>query len=515
MPRSAGALVRLWLAVAAFAAGTAQGLEARPPWVVLALGGLGASGLLRRRSPASVAGLVAAVFALGWSGAAQRTQQPAAVEALAASVSRCKVRGGVLESAGGLGTLVALGRAECEGWPPVERPGVVVLDGMVGDPGSPLWAEGWLLPLSSEGFDTARWRVGARAYLDAEAVRWLPPTAPLPALAASVRGGLARAATSLPPERAALLRGLAIGDTRTFDASAQARFRRAGLAHLVAVSGSNVAIVLGAVALGLGPFAPLVRLGGALSALVMFVLVVGPEPSVLRAAAMGAVGAIALFSGRRAEPLHALGLALIFVVALRPGLVSSVGLHLSAAATAGIVLWARPLAGHLGLAPRPVALGLGATLAAQLAVAPLVIIAFGELSVVGPLANLLAMPAVPPATVMGLGAAVAGALYEPAGGLLARAAEPFVAWIMVVGNALGAAPLASIELAGWAGWVAAVPLALCAFTAAVSENGESTASPPAGSVADVQASEKQASQGGREPALSAARRRPPRLRRAP
>jgi competence protein ComEC len=213
----------------------------------------------------------------------------------------------------------------------------------------------------------------------------------------------------------------------------------------------------------LGPLGLRARVAGAFLGLALFVVVVGPEPSVLRAAAMGGVGLLALALGRRAGPLHALGLALIAVIGARPYLALSVGLALSVAATGGIVVWARPLARRLRWLPRPVALGLGVTLAAQVAVAPVLVGVFGEVSVAAPIANLIALPAVAPATVLGLGAALAGTLMDPAGRALARGAEPFVAWILWIGDLCGTPAWASAEVdRGWA-WALGGGVAALAF----------------------------------------------------
>jgi competence protein ComEC len=228
------------------------------------------------------------------------------------------------------------------------------------------------------------------------------------------------------------------------------------------VSGTNVAIVLGAVVLAAAPLPHKLRVVLCGLGLVLFVLVVGPEPSVLRAAVMGAIGLVALAWGRRAEPLHALGLALLVVLAFRPSLSSSVGLQLSVAATAGIVLWSPSLAHRLRVLPRVVALGLAATVAAQVAVAPLLVGTFGQLSLAGPLANLLAMPAVAPATVLGVGAALIGTVSELGGVAAARVAEPFSAWILFVGNGIGDLSWSAVELPRATAWMAAAPLLVAA-----------------------------------------------------
>lgn len=461
------AWARLWVAALGLAAGSALGFEWRVGPATWALGGLGAAAMLRRRTRAAVLGLAAVAFALGWCNAAVRSQAPVAVEILARHVPRCEFRGEVMESAGGLGTFVAVERLECDGFRPVTRAGVVVTDPVDAEAGSSAEAEGWLLPLSEDGFDRARRRLGAGAELDASEMRTLPPRAGPLALAAELRHGLREASRALEPERGALLRGLAVGDVGGIDERVISDFRRAGLSHLLAVSGSNVAIVLGGVALALGRLPLWWRLAGSAAALVVFVLVVGPEPSVLRAAAMGAVGLLALAVGRRAESLHALALAVVAVVGLRPGLALSVGLHLSAAATAGIVLWARPLARRLEVLPSAAALGLGATVAAQIAVAPVVVGTFGELSVAGPVTNLLALPAVPIATVAGITAAVMGVLHQPLGELVAAAGEPFVAWILWLGTSFGRAEWASVRVPPWVGWSAGVPVAAAAVASAV------------------------------------------------
>jgi competence protein ComEC len=204
------------------------------------------------------------------------------------------------------------------------------------------------------------------------------------------------------------------------------------------------------------------RLVVALAGLVLFVLVVGPDPSVLRAAIMGGIAVVALAWGRTADPLHTLGLALIAVIAIRPGMIYSVGLHLSAAATAGIVVWTRPLAARLEALPSVVAIPFAATLAAQWAVAPIVIATFGRLSIVGPVANVLAIAAVVPATVLGLAGGVVDAVVAGWGSGLAQASSPFAGWILGVGDAFGGRAWAAVSLPRWWAIVVAIPVVVSA-----------------------------------------------------
>lgn len=166
---------------------------------------------------------------------------------------------------------------------------------------------------------------------------------------------------------------------------------------------------------------------------------------------MGSIALVALAWGRRALPLNTLALAVAAVIALRPDMVRSAGLHLSVAATAGIVLWAPGLAAKMGPIPRWASLPLAATLSAQAAVAPVSIATFGQISIVGPLANAVAIPAVPPATVAGFLAGLSGLAHLPTGTPLAETGSFFAGWILDVAERLGHLPWASVEVdRGWA-----------------------------------------------------------------
>ncbi len=451
-------LARIWIVALGFALGCVWG-EGTASWPFVVALAAGATLLsIRRRSVARIPALLAVAVGLGALAASVRSPFDAAIAEMASSVPQCDVRGTVLEHAGGLGTLVAVDRATCTGYGSVEHPGPVWIDDRIGYSGSPIRARGWLLPLSDEGFDSARRRAGGPAALDVTELEVTRPPVGPAGVAAAVRDGLARSTQDLGGESGALLRGLTIGDTEGLGAATVDRFRRSGLSHLVAVSGTNVAIVLGSILVLASRLPHKLRLVLSGLGLALFVLIVGPEPSVLRAAAMGGIGLCALAWGRRAEPLHALGIALLVVLAFRPGMVFSVGLQLSVAATAGIVLWTTRLAHALRALPRVAALGLGATVAAQLAVAPLLVGTFGQLSLASPVANLMAMPAVAPATILGLAAGVVGTLSEAAGSAVARVAEPFSAWILLVGNSVGDLEWSSVALPKWGALVIAVPV---------------------------------------------------------
>ncbi|BCN79419.1 ComEC/Rec2 family competence protein [Prescottella equi] len=260
-----------------------------------------------------------------------------------------------------------------------------------------------------------------------------------------VRDRLASAAGSaLPSDQAGLLPGLVVGDTSGLAQETKDEFTAAGLTHLTAVSGANVSIVLGAVLLvvrgvGLGP-----RTGALLAgiALVAFVVIARPSPSVLRAAAMGCVALLALVTGRRKQAIPALAASVVVLLALSPSLAVDFGFALSVFATAGLVVVSPALVARLRARgwPRWLAEMCAVALAAFVVTAPLVAAMSGTVSIVSIVANVLVAPAVAPITVVGAATAVLAVVWLPAAALLVRVAGPPLWWLLEVADRAAAVP---------------------------------------------------------------------------
>ena len=222
----------------------------------------------------------------------------------------------------------------------------------------------------------------------------------------------------MPAREAELARGFVLGDDEGIDAQTKEDFRRAGLSHLLAVSGQNVTLLaLLAMPLMAALGIPLrERLVWVLGLIVVYVPLAGAGPSIQRAGVMGAVGVVATLSGRRASRLYALLLALGVTLAIDPSVAADIGWQLSFAAVAGIFLLAAPLreaiAARIGSGGwrRALAEGAAVTIAATLATAPLIAFHFETLSTTTLLANLVAMPAVAPAMWLGMASAAASQL---------------------------------------------------------------------------------------------------------
>ncbi|MBP2319739.1 competence protein ComEC [Kibdelosporangium banguiense] len=289
-----------------------------------------------------------------------------------------------------------------------------------------------------------------------------PPEGVTPApvwqqVAESMRAGLRRAAADvLGPESAGLLPALVVGDTSALPHRVVEEFRTAGMSHLLAVSGANLAIVGVATLLLLRALrvGPRWCAAGSGVMLVGFVVLAGPEPSVLRAAVMGGVGLLALIIGRERSALPALAASVIVLVLHDPAMSMNIGFVLSVLATGALVLvaakWSRCLTGR-GM-PRLIAEALAVPAAAHLATAPVVAGMSGKVSLVAIGANLLAAPVVAPATVLGLLAALAAGGVPWLAEWFVWSAGPELYWMVTVGRHAAAIPGAAMDWpAGWWG----------------------------------------------------------------
>ncbi len=221
----------------------------------------------------------------------------------------------------------------------------------------------------------------------------------------AVRRHLLAGASGLPAERRSLLAGLVLGDDRDQRAELKAAFAGAGLSHLLAVSGQNVAFVLTAMAPVLGRFGSRWRLVVTVVLLAFFATCTRFEPSVLRAVVMAGLAATGLAAGRPASSVRVLALAVTALLLADPLLVWRAGFQLSVLATLGIVVGSGGAAAWLRRrlrVPSILALPLGVTLAAQATTAPLLAAQFEPVPLASLVANLLAEPAAAAAMVWGV-----------------------------------------------------------------------------------------------------------------
>lgn len=287
--------------------------------------------------------------------------------------------------------------------------------------------------------------------------------------AKDLRARFVAASAFLSPDAAGLLPGMVTGDTSALDQGLENSMKAVGMTHLTAVSGANCSLVLGALLMACRKFrlprvpATLVALSG----LGLFVILVGPDASVLRAALMGAVGVAALAGGRRGRGLSFLCLAVIGLLLVEPGLGGSFGFLLSVLATLGIIVLGRRIIDWTPIAvPRWAAAALAVPLSAQLLCGPVIVLLQPQFSTYSLLANVVASPLVAPVTLLGTAAVPLVALVPWLGTVLIAVAGTFSAG--VAGTARLAADLPGSSLPwpeGVAGLLSMLLLSILTFTA--------------------------------------------------
>ncbi|MCL2578557.1 MAG: ComEC/Rec2 family competence protein [Oscillospiraceae bacterium] len=222
-------------------------------------------------------------------------------------------------------------------------------------------------------------------------------------------------AANISSDSAAMVSGVTLGETGGLDPALGAALSRSGVIHIVVVSGMHLSILVGLLTDGLGKlgvrrvYRSLAGMAGALA----FSFLVGFSPSIARATVMMAVYLLAGLFSRRSDPINSLGLALLIISITAPHWLLSRGLWLSFAATAGIILYANPIADwfksryNWGRLPERAASNLlvgaaSTTIAAYAFTLPIMVLTMGWVSLVSPVVNLLVAPLVIPTLLFGV-----------------------------------------------------------------------------------------------------------------
>ncbi len=285
---------------------------------------------------------------------------------------------------------------------------------------------------------------------------------PLYRSAQRVRRLISNGAESFPFDERSLFTGLVIGDDSKQSQQMVSAFRKSGLAHLVAVSGQNVAFVLTALSPLLSRLHRRTRLVVTLGVLIWFVVITRVEPSVIRAAVMAGVATLSISLGRPTRTLRILALTVIITIFLDPLLAWSVGYFMSVGATTGLCLLSGPLS-RVVPGPRWLASLIAATISAQVGVAPAVVFVFGVPAAIGILANILAVPVASLVMLTGLPLSLfAGAISETAFSALGTIVMwpvligvRWVWWVAALGERLSATGFANLAM-----WIVVLALIL-------------------------------------------------------
>ncbi len=314
--------------------------------------------------------------------------------------------------------------------------------------------------------------VSAQAWTRIPPARSAPPS-PLSAVAAARLRFGATASAVLPRPEAALVRAIGAGDESQVDPATRERFARSGLAHVLSVSGLHLAVValgtwraLQALLLRVRPLSSRldVRRAAAAASLpvaALYAVATGASVPVLRSALAAGLVFASVLLGRGADAASALAIAALVLLAVDPGALVDVSFQLSFASVAGLVALSGPFraalpfradrSGWRGRALEAALQGACASAAATVATAPLLALHFRSLSLVGVLANAVALPLASALTVVAALSFLASAALPPLAPALLWTCRPLATAFLRVNDLFAAPSFASVGLAspGW------------------------------------------------------------------
>lgn len=301
--------------------------------------------------------------------------------------------------------------------------------------------------VGEDGFDYARYLSTKRISAVVEAAGVYPVGNRRGWIGAVHRRTDAALGHGLRPAEAAVVRGMVLGDRSLIPEGLQGAFQASGVTHVLAISGQHVAVLAAVVFFGLRLVAvpPNARAAATIALTWLYIMIAGAPPSAIRAGVVATFVLAAKPLGRQASPLHFTSTMLAAVLACNPLLVFSTGFQLSVAAVTGILLFGMPLKALVERTvlrpfrrpPRALAGLISMSLAAQIATAPIIAATFGEVSTVGVLTNLIAVPISGPILTLGLLGSVLGNL-APALAYPINASNGFLVTILIALARLGA-----------------------------------------------------------------------------
>jgi competence protein ComEC len=267
----------------------------------------------------------------------------------------------------------------------------------------------------------------------------------------------------LPEPQASLAQGIILGIRYNIPASIKDDFVRTGTAHILAISGINLSIVAGMLlSIGIWLFGKRrhIYLWLALGTIWLYTLLTGMNPPVVRGAIMASLFLTAELLGRQRTAITSLAFAAAIMVGINPQILWDASFQLSFLAMAGLIFIAPPFqtvgrkAVNAAMGEKGIGVSLAniitdslsVTLAATIAVWPLIAYYFGIVSLVGPLATFLALPALPGIIVAGALAGLIGLVFLPAAQAIGWLAWLFTSYMLLVVDGLAPLPLSSIEV---------------------------------------------------------------------
>ena len=255
---------------------------------------------------------------------------------------------------------------------------------------------------------------------------------------------------SLPPQQAGLLNGMLIGYRGGLDKTVQGAFSDAGLTHIMAVSGANVAFIVMPLLFVFKRLGMRQRMANSIviAVLVIFVYVTGFSPSVLRAVIMAVTVLVGQILRRDSDIFTGISLAAILLLLYNPNTLFDIGFQLSFGATLSLVLFNKGIKAKIDRLHLPNFISdvLSATLAAQIGVLPITVYYFNKISLISLLTNILVVPITEIITILGFAMAALGQINIVCSKLLGYVNTVFLSFILYVCQLSTQLPFATIRV---------------------------------------------------------------------
>jgi len=258
----------------------------------------------------------------------------------------------------------------------------------------------------------------------------------------------------LPEPQAGLLAGMLFGVRASLSPELYDALVTSGTLHIIALSGMNISILIGVVNLALlrivkRPAANILSCG----MIAAFIWFVGPSPSVIRAGIMGGITLLGVSLGRQLWPLLIWMLTIVIMLAFHPPWAGDLSFQLSVMATLGILLFGNKTPVDQKSFPRSMIYDLRSflendlriTLAAQVFTVPIIMFAFGRISLVSPLSNVLIGWLIAPVMTLGFLLVAVGSIWLPLGQIIAWLIWVLLAFMIQAVELTGKIPFASIS----------------------------------------------------------------------
>ncbi|OGM27038.1 hypothetical protein A3A76_04470 [Candidatus Woesebacteria bacterium RIFCSPLOWO2_01_FULL_39_23] len=243
---------------------------------------------------------------------------------------------------------------------------------------------------------------------------------------------------SLPNDHAALVAGMTLGSKANIGQDFWAVLKESGTAHVVVASGMNVTLIASFLTTFLVLVIPRRRaIFLAIVGIWLYALISGFDAPIVRAAVMGSVAFTAQVLGKVYNATRALFLSAFALLFIKTDWLYDLGFILSFVATLSLIIFVPKLQKVFKALPKGIRENLVTTLSAQIGVAPILYIAFGQFNVLSPLANILVLWTVVPVTIIGMISGIISLVTVPIGTLILWLSYPLTLWFISVVNVFG------------------------------------------------------------------------------